>query len=94
MIQLAIGGHPPIPAGSSCLFLVQHVFMYFFVIMGCTLLGLSESLHIFQVNIGGHSPNPNGLFCMVILLYFQGHFGGLNSVFLAHHSQTVDRVRV
>jgi hypothetical protein len=98
MIQLAIGGHPPIPTGSSCPFLVQHVLLYFFVIVGSTLLGMSESLHIFQVDIGGLSPNPTGLFCMFscqhILLYFQDRFGGLNNVFLALHSQTIDRVRV
>jgi hypothetical protein len=69
-----IGGHPPIPTGSSYPFLVQHVLLYFFVIVGSTLLGLFESLHIFQVDIGGLSPNPTGLFCMFscqhILLYF------------------------
>ena len=47
VIQLAIGGHPPIPTGSSCPFLVQHVLLYFFVIVGSTLLGMFESLHIF-----------------------------------------------
>jgi hypothetical protein len=95
MIQVDIGGHPPIPTGSSCHFLVQHVLLYFFVIVGSTLLGLSEALHIFQVDIGGLSPNPTGLFCMFscqhILLYFQGHFGALNNVFLARHSQTIDK---
>jgi hypothetical protein len=50
LIQMDIGGHPPIPNGSSCQFLVQHVLMYFFVIMGSTLLGLFEVLHIFQVD--------------------------------------------
>jgi hypothetical protein len=57
-----------------------------------------EALHIFQVDIGGLSPNPTFLFCMFscqhILLYFQGRFGALNNVFLARHSQTIDRVRV
>jgi hypothetical protein len=81
-----IGGHPPIPTGLSCSFLVQHVLMYFFVIVRSTLLGLSESLHIFQVDIGGLSRNPTGLFCVFscqhILLYFQGRFGALNNVFL------------
>jgi hypothetical protein len=76
-------------------FLVQHVLLYFFVIVGSTLSGLSESLHIFQVDIGGLPPNPTGLFwmfsCQYIFLYFQGHFGALNSVFLAFHSQTVDK---
>jgi hypothetical protein len=98
LIQVDIGGHPPIPTGSSCPFLVQHVLLYFFVIVGSTLLGLSESLHIFQVDTGGLSPNPTGLFCMFscqhILLYFQGRFGALNNVFLARHSQTIDGVRV
>jgi hypothetical protein len=87
LIQLAIGGHPPIPTGSSYPFLVQHVLLYFFVIVDSTLLRLDESLHIFEVDIGGLSHNPTGLFfmfsCQHILLYFQGHFGGLNSVFLA-----------
>jgi hypothetical protein len=64
LIQLSIGGHPPIPTGCSCPFLVQHVLLYFFVIVVSTLLGLCESLHIFQVDIGGLSPNPTGLFCM------------------------------
>jgi hypothetical protein len=95
---LDIGGHPPIPTGSSCPFLVQHVLLYFFVIVCSTLLGLFEALHIFQVGIGGLSHNPTGLFCMFscqhILLYFQGRFGDLNSVFLACHSQTIDGVRV
>jgi hypothetical protein len=95
-IQIDICGHPPIPTGSSCLFLVQYVLLYFFVIVGSTLLGLSESIHLFQVDTSGLSPNPTGLFCMFlchhILLYFQGYFGALNSVFLACHSQTVDRV--
>jgi hypothetical protein len=72
--------------------------MYLFVIVGSTLLGLSEAPHILQVDIGGLLSNPTGLFCMFscqhILLYFQGRFGALNIVFLAHHSQTVDRVRV
>ena len=98
MIQVDIGGHPPIPTGSSCPFLVQHVLLYFFVIVDSTLVGLSEALHIFQVDIGGLSPNPNGLFCMFscqhILLYLQGRFGGLNSVFLARHNQTIDGVKV
>jgi hypothetical protein len=74
LIQLVIGGHPLIPTGTSCSFLVQHVLLYFFVIVGSTLLGLYESIHIFQVDIGGLSPNPIGLFCMFscqhILLYF------------------------
>jgi hypothetical protein len=85
MIQVDIGGHPPIPTGSSFQFLVQHVLLYFFVIVGSTLSGLSEALHIFQVDIGGLPPNPTGLFCMFscqhILLYFQSHFGALNNVF-------------
>jgi hypothetical protein len=28
-----------------------------------------------------------------ILVYFEGHFGSINNVFLAHHIQTVDKVR-
>jgi hypothetical protein len=35
-----------------------------FVIVGYTLLGLSEALHIFQVDTGGLPPNPTGVFCM------------------------------
>jgi hypothetical protein len=66
--------------------------------MSSTLLGLSEALDILQLNMGGLSPNPNGLFCMLscqhIFLYFQGHFGALNIAFLAHHSQTVNKVKV
>jgi hypothetical protein len=87
VIQVDIGGHPPVPTGSFCQFLVQHVLLYFFVIVGSTLLGLSEALHIFQVDTGGLPPNPTGLFCMYscqhILLYFQGRFGALNNVILA-----------
>jgi hypothetical protein len=97
MIQVDIGGHPPVITGSYFQFLVQHILLYFFVIMGSTLLGLSKSLHIFQVDIGGLPPNPTRLFCMFscqhILLYFQGHFGALNNVFLACHSQTIEIVR-
>jgi hypothetical protein len=62
--------------------------------MGSTLMGLFEALDIFQVDTGGLSPNPTDLFCMFscqhILLYFQVHFGALNNVFLACHSQIVD----
>ena len=98
LIQVDIGGHPPIPIGSSCLFLVQHILLYLFVIVGYTLLRLSEALHIFQVETGGLPPNPTFLFwmfaCQLIFLYFQGHFGALNNVFLACHSQTVNGVRV
>jgi hypothetical protein len=98
MIQLDIGGHPPIPTGSSCPFLVQHILLYFFVIVGSTFMGLYKALHIFQVDTGGLSPNPTGLFymfsCQHILLYFQGRFGALNSVFLDIHRTIVDRVRV
>jgi hypothetical protein len=85
MIQVDIGGHPPIPTGSSCRFFVQHILLYCFVIVSYTLLGLSEAPHILQVDMGGLSPNPTGLFCMFscqhILLYFQGHFGALNIFF-------------
>jgi hypothetical protein len=95
LIQVDIGGHPPIPTGSSCSFLVQHILLYFFVIVGYTLLGMSKSLCILQVNIGGLSPNPTGLFCMfsckhILLYYFLGRFRALNSVFLVHHHQNVD----
>jgi hypothetical protein len=93
-----IGGHPPIPTDSYCQFLVQHVLLYFFVIMGSTLMGPPEALHIFQVDIGGLSHNPTGLFFMLTfqhnLLYFQGRFGFLNNVFLSRHRQTVDIIRV
>jgi hypothetical protein len=79
-------------------FLVQHVLMYFFVIVGSTLLGLYEALQIFQVDTSGLPYNPIGLFCMFscqhILLYFQGRFGALNNVFLAHHIQIVDRCKI
>jgi hypothetical protein len=61
-----------------------------------TLLALCESPHILQVDTGGLSPNPTVLFCMFscqhMLLYFQGHFGALNIVFLAHHSQTIEKL--
>ena len=93
-----IGGHPPIPTGYSCHFLVQHVLLYFFVIVGSTFMRLSEALHIFQVDIFYLPPNPTGLIymfsCQHILLYFQGCFGTLNNVFFARHSQIVDEVRV
>jgi hypothetical protein len=93
-----IGGHPPIPISSSCPFFVQHVLQYFFVILSYTLLGLFEATHILQVDTGGLSYNPTGLFCISschhILLYFQGHFGALNVVFLARHSETIDIVIV
>jgi hypothetical protein len=63
-----------------------------------TLLGLFESPHSLQVDTDGLSPKPTGLFCMFscqhIVVYFQGHFGALNVVFLARHSQVVDGVRV
>jgi hypothetical protein len=80
-----------------CLFF-QHVLLYCFVIVGSTLLGLSKSPHIRQVNMGSFSPNPTGLFCMFschhILMYFQGCFGALNVVFLDRHSQIEDIVKV
>jgi hypothetical protein len=64
---------------------VQHVFLYCFIIVSSTLLGLSKASHILQVDTGGLSPNPTGLFCMFscqhILLYFQGCFGALNIFF-------------
>jgi hypothetical protein len=98
LIQVDIGGHTPILTVSSCPFLVQHFLLYFFVIVGSTLLGLSEALHIFMVDTGGISPNPIGLFCMFscqhILMYFQGRFGALNIFFLSLHSQTKDEFKV
>jgi hypothetical protein len=61
-------------------------------------MGMSEASHIIQVDMGGLSPNPSNLFCMFschhIFLYFQGCLEALNIVFLAHHSQTIDEVRV
>jgi hypothetical protein len=55
-------------------FFFQHVLMYFFVIVGYTLLGLSKAPHILKMDTSGLSPNPTGLFCMFscqhILLYF------------------------
>jgi hypothetical protein len=93
-----IGGHPPIPTGSSCMFLIQHVFMYYFIIVSSLIQGMSESSHILQVDTCGLSPNPTELFCMFschhIFLYFQVCFEALNIVFLTPHSQTIDRVRV
>jgi hypothetical protein len=75
LIQVDIGGHPPIATGSSCFFLIQHVFLYCIIIVRSTLLGLFEASHILQVDTGGLSPNTTGLFCMFsckhILLYFQ-----------------------
>jgi hypothetical protein len=58
-----IGGYPPIPTGTCCKFLVQHVLLYFFAIEGSALLSLYGSLHIFHVDIGSLPPNPTGLFC-------------------------------
>jgi hypothetical protein len=79
-------------------FLVQHVLLYFFVILGSTLLGMFETQHIFQVDISCLSYNPIGLFCMFscqhILLHFEGLFGAINDKFLSLHSQNVDRVKV
>jgi hypothetical protein len=51
LIQVDIGGHPPIPTGSSCPFFIQHVFLYCFIIVSSTLLGLSEASHILQVDM-------------------------------------------
>ena len=86
-----IGGHPPIPIGSSCPFFVQHILLYCIVIVGSTRMGLYEAPYILQVD-------ASGLFCTFschhILLYFQGHFGALNNVILARHSQIVDGVKV
>jgi hypothetical protein len=93
-----IGGHPPIPTGSYYQVLVQHVLLYFLIIVVFTLLRLYEALHIFQVDIGGLPPKLANLFCMFscqhIFFYLQGHFGALNNCILDIHSQTVDRVKV
>jgi hypothetical protein len=56
LIQVDIGGHPPVPIGSSCHILVQHVLLYFFVIMGSTLPGMSKDLHIFHMDTSGVPP--------------------------------------
>jgi hypothetical protein len=64
LIQVDIVGHPPIPTGSSCPFFIQHVFLYYFIIMSYTLLELSRASNILQVDMGGLLPNPTGLFCM------------------------------
>jgi hypothetical protein len=97
LIQVDIGGQP-VRNGSSSELLVQHDILYLFVIVGSTLLGLSESLHIFQVDTSGLRPKPTGLFCIFsckhIFLYFQVCFGALNIVFLARHTKIVDGVRV
>jgi hypothetical protein len=98
-IQVDIGGHPPIPTGSSCLFFIQHIFLYCFIIVNSTLLGFSKaSQYILQVDMGGLSPNPTSLFCIFscqhILLYFQGCFGPLNIVFFTCHNETIDVVKV
>jgi hypothetical protein len=73
LIQVDIHGHPSVPTGSFCHFLVQHILLYFFVIEGSTLSGLSEALQIFQEDTSGLPPNPTGLFCMYscqhVLLY-------------------------
>jgi hypothetical protein len=98
LIQVDIGGHPPIPTGSWCPLLIHHVFMYSFIIVSSTLLGLSEASQILQVDTGGLPPNPIGLFCMFschhILLYFEGYFRDLNIFLLTHHNHTIDGVRV
>jgi hypothetical protein len=57
-----IGGHLPIPIGASCPFFIQHIFMYYSIIVSSTLLGLYEVSHILQVDTGGLLPNPTGLF--------------------------------
>jgi hypothetical protein len=53
VIQEDIGGHPPIPIRCSCSFFIQHVFLYCFIIVSSTLLGLYEASHILQVDMGG-----------------------------------------
>jgi hypothetical protein len=62
LIQVDIGGHPPIPIGSPLQVLLKHGLLYFFVIVGSTLLGLSKALHNFQMDIGGRPPNLTRLF--------------------------------
>jgi hypothetical protein len=78
--------------------LVQHILLYFFVIVGSTLPGRYEIIHIFQVDTGGLPSNLTFLFCIFscqdILVYFQGRFGALNNGFLSPHSQNVDIVIV
>ena len=76
------------PTYSNCLLMsifVQCVFLYCFIIVSSTLMGMSKASHILQVDMGGLLPNPTSLFCMFscqhILLYFQGYFGALNIVF-------------
>jgi hypothetical protein len=64
---------------------------------GHTPIPTGSSWQGFQVDFGGLQPNPTELFwkfsCQYIFMYFEGHFGALNNVFLAFHSQTVDGVR-
>jgi hypothetical protein len=88
-----------IPIGSFKQFSVQHVSVkwgHFFVIVGFHLWSCPEALHSIQVDIGGGPPIPTSLCwmfsCQYIFVYFQGHFGALNIVFLAFHSQTIDKV--
>ena len=47
MIQVDIGGHPPIPTSLFCQFLVLHILLHLFSIVGSTLSRLSGALHIF-----------------------------------------------
>jgi hypothetical protein len=43
LIQMDIGSHPHIPTSSSCPPFVQYIFLYYFIIVSYTLLGLSEA---------------------------------------------------
>ena len=45
-------------------------------IVGSTLLGLAEALHIFKVDTCGLPPNPTGLFCMFSCQLIQVDIGG------------------
>jgi hypothetical protein len=103
MIQVDIGGHPPVPNSN---WLILTVFSSTrFSVMGtllcnygfCTSEACLESLHNIQVDIGGHPSSPTGLFwqfsSQYIFLYFWGRFEALNNIFWAFHSQTIDEVK-
>jgi hypothetical protein len=57
---------------------VQHVFLYCFIIVSYTLLGLSEASHILQVDTGGLSPNPTGL---ILYVFMSAHLVVLSGLF-------------
>jgi hypothetical protein len=80
LIQVDIGGHPPVPNSN---WLILTVFSSTrFSVMGtflcncgfCTYWGCLESLHNIQVDIGGRPPIPTSLFwkfsCQYIFMYF------------------------